>query len=85
MDPEEVGSEGEEVEDGPPTLMGQLTITKSGEAGALSMDLEAGYEGFNIMNVALLDKSAIEVEGAEALYTRRKTYLGPGAFCSDVE
>lgn len=54
-----------------------LLITKPAYANAVSVDLSAGEEGFDVTNVAIFAKTLGEMEGAEGDWQRRSRYLGP--------
>lgn len=43
----------------------------------MAIDLEAGEEGFEITNVAMLNKTLGEAKGAEGDWARRSRYMGP--------
>ena len=60
-----------------PFVTCSLLITKSGTPGAMSIDLEAGEEGFELTNVAMMEKAMGETKGAEGDWMRRSRYMGP--------
>ena len=43
----------------------------------MSIDLEAGEEGFEVTNVAVFDKALGDMKGAEGDWQRRTRYMGP--------
>jgi complement component 1 Q subcomponent-binding protein len=43
----------------------------------MSVDLEAGEDGFEVTNVAMFEKSVGEAKGAEGDWERRSRYMGP--------
>jgi complement component 1 Q subcomponent-binding protein len=43
----------------------------------MSVDLEAGEEGFEVTNVAMMGKAIGEMKGAEGDWARRSRYMGP--------
>ncbi|ORY33991.1 mitochondrial glyco protein [Naematelia encephala] len=61
----------------PPFITCSLLITKPATPGAMSIDLEAGEEGFDITNVAIFDRTIAVAEGAEGDWARRSRYMGP--------
>ncbi len=60
-----------------PFITCSLLITKSATPGAMSIDLEAGEEGFEVTNVAMFEKVLGEQKGAEGDWARRSRYMGP--------
>ena len=60
-----------------PFITCALLITKSATPGAMSIDLEAGEEGFEVTNVAMFEKAQGEMKGAEGDWARRSRYMGP--------
>ena len=65
-----------------PFITCSLLITKSATPGAMSIDLEAGEEGFEVTNVAMFEKAQGEMKGAEGDWARRSRYMGPrGSKC----
>jgi len=61
----------------PPVITCSLVVSKGNHENSLSIDLEAGEEGFSITNLAIFPKSLAEAEGAEGDWQRRSRYLGP--------
>lgn len=61
----------------PPFITCSLLLTKPATPGALSVDLEAGEEGFEITNVAMFEKNIAVADGAEGDWARRSKYMGP--------
>lgn len=54
-----------------------LVITKAAHPSAMSVDLEAGEDGFEITNVAMFDKATAEDTSAQGDWERRSRYMGP--------
>jgi complement component 1 Q subcomponent-binding protein len=61
----------------PPVITCSLVVSKGSHENSLSIDLEAGEEGFAITNLAVFPKSLAEAEGSEGDWARRSRYLGP--------
>lgn len=79
-------AEGEDGAATSPYITCALIITKGSHADALSIDLEAGEDGFEITNVAAFDKATAEDESSQGDWARRSRYMGPGEFtcCADL-
>ena len=82
----EIPIEGEvaaEDTDASPYITCSLVITKHAHPDAMSVDLEAGEDGFEVTNVAMFESAVAEAEGAEGDWQRRSKYMGPRE-CSGV-
>ncbi|GFZ43961.1 hypothetical protein JCM24511_01681 [Saitozyma sp. JCM 24511] len=76
----EIPIEGEvaaEDTDASPYITCSLVITKHAHPDAMSVDLEAGEDGFEVTNVAMFESAVAEAEGAEGDWQRRSKYMGP--------
>jgi complement component 1 Q subcomponent-binding protein len=68
--------------DASPYITCSLVITKHAHPDAMSVDLEAGEDGFEVTNVAMFESAVAEAEGAEGDWQRRSKYMGPReCFC----
>jgi complement component 1 Q subcomponent-binding protein len=63
--------------DASPYITCSLVITKHAHPDAMSVDLEAGEDGFEVTNVAMFESAVAEAEGAEGDWQRRSKYMGP--------
>lgn len=84
-EPAQEAEEEEDELDPSMSLNCEVTITKSGETGALAVDISATEDGFQVFNVAVFDKTVAEKQGAEASFVRKSRYMGPGTSLRSLE